>query len=778
MVDFSTRATDLDSRIEPSATEVRPVDRSGEIDALQNIGRGIGVGTRTLATYFQNRKTLDENTRSGKFAYELSALQDAEAQGVSTGEIRIRGRARYQQELANNPGDVDNINKVYGKWLNNSGYNNIATPAIQAQQIQQKQVEAAVNNGFLSAKDVNDPAKVEAATQQLENFNTTVRQLEVDQKRLTNAKSRIDLTAAQKTQLDKEQEDNAISGLQKVGAASLPYWRTQYDNIKEAASKASSEQERQAIIKQGIIQLETDFAQRTASLSGSTLSVNQGKIDQILNPVRNLIDTYKKELSGEYDTDMFNRMSKSAEAQATMTVWTNMTPKAKELVALSNIFKEGAVALTPQLSAAAADYFATNWQASTPNADGTAKKPADLLQPDINDRTDVKKYLNSVKTSVNGVQDKTLSEAAAKEVDGQLEAILKGVDVYGNATDSAEEFQPIIDFLAEPTIGQYLSQGGKVNTATLNKASQVIADGYQKQVIPVMREELGKQMNATGGTGLGRGKGGQVGVTEPVSNFVQPIFKNGRFGFELKDPAKTNAFVDSALKNLNSGAFTKVMNKMVMANAHAQGNVDYQKSFDELAPLIFPEQAKPNQSGAPDERSQLKSPDGTQIDLASLVETPNHDVVQEVLNARDQRDVADGTLDASEIDTANSRGYQPDINNIRPELASKVVELQQSFGARLPVVSGFRDAARNARAGGAKHSQHIHGNAVDIDVSDLGRSERQRLIETARAMGFTGIGVYTNSIHLDLGGKRAWGPSYHKDSIPQWAMASLGLKGE
>lgn len=619
-VDFSNRATDLDSRIEPEATQLRPVDRSGEIDALNNIGRGVGVGARTLATFFQNKSTLDENKRLGKFSYDLSSLQDAEAQGIPTSEIRIRGRQRFQQELANNPGDSDKINRAYSQWLNNSGYNNVATPAIAQAQIQQKQIEAAVNNGFLSAKDVNDPDKVQKATDELEAFNTSVRQLEVDQKQLSVQKSRVDLTASERARLDKQTEDNAIGGLQKIAATSLGYWRTQYDNIKEAAAKAGSEQERQAIIKQGIVQLDQDFAQRTAALSGDTLAVNQGKVDQILGPIKGLLDSYKKELSGEYDTDMFNRMSGSAEAQAKMTVWTNMTPKAKELVALSNIFKEGAVALSPQLSAEAANYFAINWGTSKPNADGTTSKPADILQPDADGQANVKSYLNSVKTAVNGVQNKTLSDAAAQEVNEQLNAIMKGVDVFGNASESAKEFQPIIDFLADGTIGQYLSSGGKVDPAVMAKAQQVIADGYQKQVIPLMKEELSRTYNQAG---LGMpGKGiGQSMKLGAFGDIVEPVFANGQVSFKFKDGTDVKGtegpFGQLLLKSLNTGPFAKVFNKMVKANAHAQGTTDYQKSYDELAPLVFPGQEQPNQTGGPDQRSSLTSPDGTGVELAS-----------------------------------------------------------------------------------------------------------------------------------------------------------------
>lgn len=113
------------------------------------------------------------------------------------------------------------------------------------------------------------------------------------------------------------------------------------------------------------------------------------------------------------------------------------------------------------------------------------------------------------------------------------------------------------------------------------------------------------------------------------------------------------------------------------------------------------------------------------------------------------------------------------VEGVNPSLIKRFRLVQDAFGKSIPVVSGFRDSATNAKAGGAKKSQHMSGNAIDLDVSDLSIEERKRLIETASANGITGIGVYENSLHFDLGGRRAWGPSRRRESVPAWAAASI-----
>lgn len=123
--------------------------------------------------------------------------------------------------------------------------------------------------------------------------------------------------------------------------------------------------------------------------------------------------------------------------------------------------------------------------------------------------------------------------------------------------------------------------------------------------------------------------------------------------------------------------------------------------------------------------------------------------------------------------TSSARGYNPDTKNLKPELASGIRDLQSAWGRPLPIVSGYRDPERNKKAGGAKRSQHMHGNAVDIDVRDLSIAERQDLIRLAKKKGFKGVGVYKNSLHLDKGGERAWGPNFSHTSLPSWARSAL-----
>jgi Peptidase M15 len=95
--------------------------------------------------------------------------------------------------------------------------------------------------------------------------------------------------------------------------------------------------------------------------------------------------------------------------------------------------------------------------------------------------------------------------------------------------------------------------------------------------------------------------------------------------------------------------------------------------------------------------------------------------------------------------------------------------LSQSY-PDLTVTSGYRSPEHNARVGGARNSQHTHGNAFDISTAGMSQPQVGALIDAAQAAGFRGVGVYPTNVHFDVGPARAWGPSYSRDSLPAWAV--------
>tara|TARA_R110000772_G_scaffold235182_3_gene346799 strand:+ start:15272 stop:15859 length:588 start_codon:yes stop_codon:yes gene_type:complete len=90
------------------------------------------------------------------------------------------------------------------------------------------------------------------------------------------------------------------------------------------------------------------------------------------------------------------------------------------------------------------------------------------------------------------------------------------------------------------------------------------------------------------------------------------------------------------------------------------------------------------------------------------------------------------------------------------------------------ITSGYRSPEKNAAVGGAQHSQHMGGNALDLSTDGMSQTQIEILIGQGRAAGYGGVGVYDGSVHFDTGPERAWGSDYTNASLPDWAGGILG----
>lgn len=77
---------------------------------------------------------------------------------------------------------------------------------------------------------------------------------------------------------------------------------------------------------------------------------------------------------------------------------------------------------------------------------------------------------------------------------------------------------------------------------------------------------------------------------------------------------------------------------------------------------------------------------------------------------------------------------------------------------KMIIVSGYRCASHNNTVGGARHSQHMLGNAADFYVDGLSVSATQKFVLNALAVGTlppSGLGCYATFTHYDNRGYNA-----------------------
>ncbi|MEO5324164.1 D-Ala-D-Ala carboxypeptidase family metallohydrolase [Mesorhizobium sp. CC13] len=97
-----------------------------------------------------------------------------------------------------------------------------------------------------------------------------------------------------------------------------------------------------------------------------------------------------------------------------------------------------------------------------------------------------------------------------------------------------------------------------------------------------------------------------------------------------------------------------------------------------------------------------------------------------------------------------------DVSCLKPSLVRVLKAVEQRFGTKMIVTSGFRDPERNRRVGGAKKSLHMACAAADIQVPGVGKWELATFLRSMPDRG--GVGTYcsTNSVHVDVGPERDW----------------------
>lgn len=84
---------------------------------------------------------------------------------------------------------------------------------------------------------------------------------------------------------------------------------------------------------------------------------------------------------------------------------------------------------------------------------------------------------------------------------------------------------------------------------------------------------------------------------------------------------------------------------------------------------------------------------------------------------------------------------------VSPVLIERLEEMRELIDRPIKITSGYRCRTHNKRVGGAVHSQHVQGTAADIQV--IGMTPKQ-LSEIAMDVGFRGIGIAENFLHVDV----------------------------
>lgn len=126
---------------------------------------------------------------------------------------------------------------------------------------------------------------------------------------------------------------------------------------------------------------------------------------------------------------------------------------------------------------------------------------------------------------------------------------------------------------------------------------------------------------------------------------------------------------------------------------------------------------------------------------------------------------------------------------VKQQLISAVSDVGKDLGIDPNILSGYRSPTYNAKVGGAAHSAHEDGDAVDINIAKLSDDQKTNMVYGLMARGVKRFITYTNEpgmLHVDLRDQRGDGTPYFMHDrtaskmadAPDWFKAVASGKRE
>ncbi|MEM0898662.1 MAG: D-Ala-D-Ala carboxypeptidase family metallohydrolase [Pseudomonadota bacterium] len=97
-----------------------------------------------------------------------------------------------------------------------------------------------------------------------------------------------------------------------------------------------------------------------------------------------------------------------------------------------------------------------------------------------------------------------------------------------------------------------------------------------------------------------------------------------------------------------------------------------------------------------------------------------------------------------------------DVKCLKPALLKLLKRVENKYGEKVIVTSGYRSPARNRRARGARNSLHMYCAAADIQVKGVSKWKLASYLRSLPGRGGVGTYCHTKSVHIDIGPRRDW----------------------
>lgn len=560
------------------------VQEPSGVEAVSSLFSGLAQGfAQSQPSAAQQQAAIKEQKYSvagSRFANQQLQIANAVDQGrLSSQEARMRMRANYASAVANNPELVDELTSLHKGLIGTKGLGAVAAEGTAQEQAFMKAQEQATLSGWVTSDMSQQEAQ--AATMNFMQFNRAQEMIDAEQNRIALERAnlglqtdRIQQTTARYTQesarlnvLQKQQQLKGQQAVGQMGDAYMPKFRQEMNQVlKQLQTGQISDQEAVDIIDGQWASLQQSVAQ-VGSQAGSEY------ISNMMAPMKFVYESARQRATGELSNELYaNRIEKATAMQTNLLLG---DPDMARLAAVSRLFPNSDVATIPAVNAAVSGILQKNAR-----SEGA---PANIVDPDSGE--DTATYFRMIKDNIKASSsgDMIGGQEAETELSNNINNVLKGINAYSAAVDNPTQYNQVVDFIASPDFGQYVTSGGGLNKEAAGSARQVLMQQYEQEVIPLLEQEWSNAQVTTSALGTS-GVLGTTAETERGGSIIEPVWSGTGMSFVAKD--RSNTRVTAKVKELNKKV-APIVNKLIRMGAHLEGTQNYKQVYEANYAGIF-----------------------------------------------------------------------------------------------------------------------------------------------------------------------------------------------
>ena len=506
------------------------------------------------------------------FSRDQLKLVDAVDMGdLSSSEARMRMRANLSRYIADNPALAADLGKAHTSVIKSTGLGDVVYEGTQAEQQQLMVENEAVKAGWIRP----DMAEIDkaAGTEAYLNFKRSLDLLEGQTKKLALQKAQVTLTTAgisqQTAKLKLSEQQNKVQSQAAVAQASSAYTVKLSNDMEQIKGRL----DRNEITReQALMEADQNFFQVSNVLSQVGDRAGSEYLNNIGKPLQMQYENYRKYFSGELTKEALDNDNSIAIGLQTKNALGD--PQIAKVAAVSKILPNANLVTLDTVNNRVVNFLDRGSNGET--------KPNDVL-PDVpEDKAALEGYFGLMSDAMSKVNNKTARdiEETRVEINTNLNDILRGVDVYSPTAANTSDYKSVIDFIAKPEVGKFVtSQGGFQDNQAAFRAAEALQFQYDTVLIPLVQEAY--QRSKTSGEAVvsyyGRTEVPGIKGQKSTKDVIKPQFIGSGVTF-VADPGVTDSFTRRKVKELNE-TVAPILNKMIRTQAHLSGNMDYKSVY-------------------------------------------------------------------------------------------------------------------------------------------------------------------------------------------------------